>query len=100
MKERYEDGQKEIRRLKRENADIHGEVKNCIKMLRNNQTIKEKSIFEHAAFQNREIERLKEKLAWTESKLLQTAKEHGVTWLDSMMEYCRLNLQLTIYLTK
>lgn len=89
MKKRYEDGEKEIRRLKRENADIHDEVKACANMFRTKESNDHQWLVNRVGFLARENERLTEKLTWTEKRLQQTAKEHGVNWLDSMLEYCR-----------
>lgn len=89
MKKRYEDSEREIRRLKRENADIHNEVKSCASMFHKAESDSRKLLAKHAGFLSRENDRLKEKLAWTEARLEQTAKENNVTWLDSMLEFCR-----------
>lgn len=89
MKKRYDDSEREIRRLKRENADIHNEVKECGNMFYKAESDSRKLLAKHAGFLSRENERLKEKLAWTEARLEQTAKENNVTWLDSMLEFCR-----------
>lgn len=32
---------------------------------------------------------MEEKLRKCEQHLIQTAEEHGVTWLDSMLTYCK-----------
>lgn len=89
MKQRYEEGEREIRRLKRENADIHDEVKACANMFWKKENFDKKSLIERVGLLGRENDRLKKKLTWTETKLLQTAKDNNVNWLDSMLEFCR-----------
>lgn len=97
MKKRHEDSDREIRRLKRENADIHKEVKDCGNMFRKAESDSRKLLAKHAGFLSRENERLKEKLAWTEARLEQTARENNVTWLDSMLEFCRFATILFLF---
>lgn len=38
---------------------------------------------------NQQIDLLQSKVKWTEDKLIKMAEEKDVTWLDSMLAYCK-----------
>lgn len=50
-----------------------------------------------------EVSQLREKLILTESRLVAVAKEKKVTWLESMLEYCKKEtktLKDQLYMTR
>lgn len=88
MKQKYNESHSEIKRLKRENADIHNEIKECIDMFKNADKLHKSKLNEHIGFLKTENNRLNEKLKQTQSEMDSLAKTQGVNWLSSMLEYC------------
>lgn len=88
MKQKYNESHSEIKRLKRENADIHDEITECIAMFKNADKFHKSKLNEHIGFLKTENSRLNEKLKQTQSEMDSLAKAHGVKWLSSMLEYC------------
>ncbi|XP_055683619.1 protein Spindly-like [Lutzomyia longipalpis] len=88
MKAAYLEGQVEIKRLKKENSDIAEEFNYIKKMFVNADVAFKKELLEQIGQQKKEIMSVREKLMWTEEKLNETAKTHGVTWTNEMMKYC------------
>ncbi|EDV57639.2 protein Spindly [Drosophila erecta] len=89
MKKTFTDNQFEIRRLKRENVAMHTELQAC------------STIFCSAdkTYQNKLNERIRQLMAANDSleqqlnisqeRLRQMASEKSVTWLDSMLDFCK-----------
>ncbi|XP_017002929.2 protein Spindly [Drosophila takahashii] len=89
MKKTFSDSQFEIRRLKRENVAMHTELQAC------------STIFCSAdkTYQNKLNERIRQLMAANDSlekqlntsqeRLRQLASEKSVTWLDSMLDFCK-----------
>lgn len=88
MKSKYERSSSEINRLKRENADMLNEVKECVNMFKNAEKFEKSKLNEHIGFLKTENNRLSEKLKQTQLEMDTLAKSHGVDWLSSMLEYC------------
>lgn len=109
MKKAYSTSQQEIRSLERQTASMHKELEICSSMFMNadhnyksvNFTanavhVKSLICFVFLVSLNERINKLMtengkldEKLRWTEAKLIATAEENGISWLDSMFTYCR-----------
>ncbi|KAH8352368.1 hypothetical protein KR084_003646 [Drosophila pseudotakahashii] len=89
MKKTFSDSQFEIRRLKRENVAMHTELQAC------------STIFCSAdkTYQNKLNERIRQLMAANDSlekqlntsqeRMRQLASEKSVTWLDSMLDFCK-----------
>ncbi|XP_052851404.1 protein Spindly [Drosophila gunungcola] len=89
MKKTFTDSQFEIRRLKRENVAMHTELQAC------------STIFCSAdkTYQNKLNERIRQLMAANDSlekqlnlsqeRMRQLASEKSVTWLDSMLDFCK-----------
>lgn len=88
MKMKYSHSDDEIVRLKRENADMHDEIKECVSMFKNADKFYRSKLNEHIGFLKTENTRLSEKLKQTELEMDNLAKTHGINWLSSMLEYC------------
>lgn len=88
MKQKYIESKAEISRMKRENADIHNEIKECVQMFRNADRFHKSKLNEHIGFLKTENNRLSEKLKQTQIEMDSLAKTQGVNWLSSMLEYC------------
>lgn len=88
MKEKYSHSNEEICRLKRENADIHNEIKECVNVFKNADKFERSKLNEHIGFLKMENARLNEKLKHTQLEMDSLAKTHGIKWLSSMLEYC------------
>lgn len=87
MKKKYTESETEIRRLRRENADIHDEIKQSVSMFRQADTVDKHQMSERIGFLNRENVRLKSRLDITETKLYESARKHDAVWLQSMWEH-------------
>lgn len=88
MKKKYSESDDEICRLKRENADIHNEIKECVSMFKNAEKFYRSKLNEHIGFLKTENTRINEKLKQTQLEMDTLAKTHGINWLSSMLEYC------------
>lgn len=88
MKKKYGESNDEICRLKRENADIHNEIKECVNMFKNADKFYRSKLNEHIGFLKTENTQLSEKLKQTQLEMDHLAKSHGINWLSSMLEYC------------
>lgn len=88
MKLKYERSSGEINRLKRENADILNEIKECVNMFKNADKFHKSKLNEHIGLLMTENKRLSEKLKQTQLEMDSLAKTQGVNWLSSMLEYC------------
>lgn len=88
MKKKYSESDEEIRRLKRENADIHNEIKECINMFKNADKFYKSKLNEHIGFLKTENTRVNDKLKQTQLEMDSLAKTHGINWLSSMLEFC------------
>lgn len=89
MKKLCEENQLEIRRLKQQNADMHDELKECAKMFRTAEKFQKDKLYAEIGDLHREIEKLNAKIKFTESNLDELARTHQITWLDSMLDYCK-----------
>lgn len=96
MKQKYSQSNDEISRLKRENADIHNEIKECVSMFKNADKFYRSKLNEHIGFLKSENTRLSEKLKLTQLEMDSLAKTQGINWLSSMLKYCEyvINLHL------
>lgn len=88
MKLKFDESYNEISRLKRENVNMHNEMKECVKMFKNAEKFHNSKLNEHIGFLKSENIRLTEKLRQTQSEMDSLAKTQGVNWLSSMLEYC------------
>uniref|UniRef100_A0A1B0D2I4 Uncharacterized protein n=1 Tax=Phlebotomus papatasi TaxID=29031 RepID=A0A1B0D2I4_PHLPP len=88
MKALYREGEAEIKRLKRENSEIAEEFKFIKNMFLNADVTFKRQLQGQIGDLRRENGELRQRLAWTEEKLNQTAKDQGVNWLDEMLKYC------------
>lgn len=88
MKKKYSESHDEIVRLKRENSDMHDEIKECVSMFKNADKFYRSKLNEHIGFLKTENTRLDEKLKQTQLEMDNLAKTHGINWLSSMLEYC------------
>lgn len=87
MKKKYTESETEIRRLRRENADIHDEIKQSVSMFRQADTVDKHQMSERIGFLTREHTRLQSRLEITETKLYEAARKHDAVWLQSMWEH-------------
>lgn len=88
MKIKYERSSGEINRLKRENAEMLNEIKECVNMFKNADKFHKSKLNEHIGFLKTENNRLSEKLKQTQIEMDSLAKTQGVNWLSSMLEFC------------
>lgn len=88
MKQKYSESNGEISRLKRENADMHHEIKECVNMFKNADKFHKSKLNEHIGFLKTENNRLTVKLKQTQLEMDSLARTQGVNWLSSMLEYC------------
>lgn len=89
MKREHESSQNEIRRLRRQTVEMEDEIKACAKLFKSARSYQEAKLYEERSALNREIGALKEKLLWTESKLVDLAETHEINWLGSMLDFCK-----------
>lgn len=89
MKKEYNESQNEIRRLKRENAAMHKELQICSDLFLNADRNYELKLNERINALINEIVGLKEQLKMTETNLITLSNSKDVTWLDSMLTYCK-----------
>lgn len=87
MKRKFTESETEIRRLRRENADIHGEIRQCINMFSAAETADKHRMADHIGMLTRENKRLQARLQITETKLYESARKHDAVWLQSMWEH-------------
>lgn len=87
MKKKYTESETEIRRLRRENADIHDEIKQSVSIFRQADTVDKHQMSERIGFLTREHTRLQSRLEITETKLYEAARKHDAVWLQSMWEH-------------
>lgn len=87
MKKKFTESEVETRRLRRENADIHDEIKQCINVFRAADTVDKHQMSDRIAFLTRENSRFQSRLQITEAKLYESARKHDVPWLQSMWEH-------------
>lgn len=88
MKQKYRQSDDEICRLKRQNDEMHNEIKECANMFKNADKFYKSKLNEHIGFLRMENTRLTEKLKQMELEMDSLAKSHGINWLSSMLEYC------------
>lgn len=88
MKQKYNESHNEICRLKRENAEMHNEIKECANMFKSADKFHRSKLSEQIGFLKTENNRLAEKLKQVQLEMDSFAKAHGVNWLSSMLEYC------------
>lgn len=87
MKRKFTESEVETRRLRRENADIHDEIKKCISVFRGADTVDKHRMSDRIEFLTRENNRLQNRLQITETKLYESARKHDALWLKSMWEF-------------
>lgn len=87
MKKKFTESEMEIRRLRRENADIHGEIKQCINMFGAAESADKRRMADHIGILTRDNKRLQDRLQNTETKLYEAARKNDAAWLQSMWEY-------------
>lgn len=98
MKKKYGESNGVICRLKRENADMHNEIKECVNMFKTADKFHRSKLNEYIGFLKTENTRLSEKLKQTQREMDSLARTHGVNWLSSMLEYCEYVIYLTLFL--
>lgn len=89
MKKEHQDSQLIIRRLKRENADMHMEIKACASKFINADKYHKSKLCERIHVLTQENEELQKKLNLYETRLVSLAENHKIMWLDSMLDYCK-----------
>lgn len=88
MKQKYEQSNAEIRRLQRENVDIHNEIQECAKMFKTAEKYHLSKLSEQIGFLKTENTRLTNKLQQYKNEMEALATTKGTKSLTAMMEYC------------
>lgn len=89
MKLLYNQSQLQIRTLERQIGAMHRELDVCSNMFLNADKTFRSKLNGRIDTLLCENEKLTEKLEWTERKLIETAAEKNITWLESMLTYCK-----------
>lgn len=89
MKQEYAASQQEIRSLKRENAAMKKEIEICAAMFLNADQSFKANLKDQVGKLLADVQHLEAKVQFTEAKLLSVASEKGVSWLDSMLTFCK-----------
>lgn len=89
MKKKYTEREFEIRHLKRENAAMQKEVEICKSIFLSADKNFRSKLNERIAQLVKSNEELEKKMSWTNLKIAELAKDKGIDWLDSMLEFCK-----------
>ncbi|XP_055383187.1 protein Spindly [Condylostylus longicornis] len=89
MKKVHNESLFEIRRLKRENSAMQAEAQACVSIFLNSKKFYEDKLLERISFLSKQNEELERKLSVSQDRLLSLAEKNEITWLDSMMTFCR-----------
>lgn len=93
MRHKYEESMIEKSRLKRENAEIANEIKECVNMFKNADKFRISKLNEHIGFLKSENNKLAEKLKQTQMEMDILAKTNGINWLSPMLEHSKYEFQ-------
>ncbi|XP_014094413.2 protein Spindly [Bactrocera oleae] len=89
MKKICHDSQSEIRRLKRENIAMHTELKECSSIFCAADRTYQDKLNERIRQLLGQVEGLEKQLNVSQNRLRDLANDKGVTWLDSMLSFCK-----------
>ncbi|XP_037710936.1 protein Spindly [Drosophila subpulchrella] len=89
MKKTFSDSQFEIRRLKRENVAMHTELQACSTIFCSADKTYQNKLNERIRHLMAANESLERQLNLSQERLRQLASEKSVTWLDSMLDFCK-----------
>ncbi|SPP79191.1 protein Spindly [Drosophila guanche] len=89
MKKTYTESEFEIRRLKRENVAMHRELQACSTIFCSADKTYQNKLNERIGQLMRQNETLEQQLSVSQKRLREIASEKNVTWLDSMLDFCK-----------
>ncbi|XP_016982848.1 protein Spindly [Drosophila rhopaloa] len=89
MKKTFTDSQFEIRRLKRENVAMHTELQACSTIFCSADKTYQNKLNERIRQLMAANDTLEKQLNLSQERLRQLASEKSVTWLDSMLDFCK-----------
>ncbi|XP_043642991.1 protein Spindly [Drosophila teissieri] len=89
MKKTFTDSQFEIRRLKRENVAMHTELQACSTIFCSADKTYQNKLNERIRQLMSANDSLERQLNLSQERLRQMASEKSVTWLDSMLDFCK-----------
>ncbi|XP_017047617.1 protein Spindly [Drosophila ficusphila] len=89
MKKTFADSQFEIRRLKRENVAMHTELQACSTIFCSADKTYQNKLNERIRQLMTANDSLEKQLNLSQERLRQLASEKSVTWLDSMLDFCK-----------
>ncbi|XP_034654521.1 protein Spindly-like [Drosophila subobscura] len=89
MKKAYTESEFEIRRLKRENVAMHRELQACSTIFCSADKTYQNKLNERIGQLLRQNETLEHQLNVSQKRLREIASEKNVTWLDSMLDFCK-----------
>ncbi|XP_001356697.2 protein Spindly [Drosophila pseudoobscura] len=89
MKKTFTESEFEIRRLKRENVAMHRELQACSTIFCSADKTYQNKLNERIRQLMRQNETLEQQLNVSQERLREVASEKNVTWLDSMLEFCK-----------
>ncbi|EDW54150.1 GM18139 [Drosophila sechellia] len=96
MKKTFTDSQFEIRRLKRENVAMHTELQACSTIFCSADKTYQNKLNERIRQLMSANDSLERQLNLSQERLRQLASEKSVTWLDSMLDFCKYELPLLL----
>ncbi|KAH8273645.1 hypothetical protein KR018_006198 [Drosophila ironensis] len=89
MKKTYTESQYEIRRLKRENVAMHNELQACSTIFCSADKTYRNKLNERIRQLMAENDSLERQVNVSQERLRELASEKSVTWLDSMLDFCK-----------
>ncbi|EDW76425.1 uncharacterized protein Dwil_GK14670 [Drosophila willistoni] len=89
MKKVYSDSKFEIHRLKRENSAMHKELDTCSNIFCSADRTYQNKLNERIRQLMKQNDSLEKQLNISQKRLRELANEKSVTWLDSMMDFCK-----------
>lgn len=93
LKKMYNDSQYEMRCLKRENAAMQKELQICSNLFFGAEKLYKEKLNQRIQQLLKENQNFEKRLSWYQEKLSALAVEKGITWLDSMLSYCKNETQ-------
>ncbi|KAH8324383.1 hypothetical protein KR074_006448 [Drosophila pseudoananassae] len=89
MKRTFQESQFEIRRLKRENVAMHTELQACSTIFCSADKTYQNKLNERIRYLMEANDNLERQLNINQERLRELASEKSVTWLDSMLDFCK-----------
>ncbi|XP_068150620.1 protein Spindly [Drosophila tropicalis] len=89
MKKVFSDSKFEIHRLKRENSAMHKELETCSNIFCSADRTYQNKLNERIRQLMKQNDSLEKQLNVSQKRLRELANDKSVTWLDSMMDFCK-----------